>query len=163
MDSNYDQNFPERPPSSPRTDIDWNIEYQERHYEELYQVYPEFTHLTIHPPVAHVPDVGHQEVVNEERLQAATVPDPPTVPDVGHQEVRRVSVEQSPNEQEVNSYPVCCHCGYAVEVVVRADGDDIGRRIQLCSLWPNGCNYFEWRRAFPSKGNFLRQRVRARE
>ena len=99
MDSNYDQNFPERPPSSPRTDIDWNIEYQEQHYEDLCRDYPELARLTIHPPINHVPYIGHKQVytVNEERLRAAAVPRPPTypavahpttVPDVGHQEIR---------------------------------------------------------------------------
>jgi hypothetical protein len=51
---------------------------------------------------------------------------------------------QSSVEQEVDCYVVCCHYGYKVEVVVRADGKDIGRRIQLCPFWPEGRNYAEW-------------------
>ena len=49
-----------------------------------------------------------------------------------------------PHEHEGESYPVLCYCGHVVEVMVRAEGDNIGRRMQQCRFYPNGCSYTEW-------------------
>lgn len=83
------------------------------------------------PHQAQVPNVQHTHE------QSVVVPRQ----EVGSYQVPHVPI---PYEQEGDSYQVCCYCGYPVEAVVRADGNDIGRRIQQCPSYPNGCNYIEW-------------------
>ena len=113
------------PTESPHTDEDWLINYQEQHYEDVRGQFPNLEQLRL------------QEVVEPPYEQHV-------VRHAYEQPENQVQVVQPPTEQEVESYPVCCQCGYGVEVVVRADGENIGRRIQICQFWPNGCNYAEW-------------------
>lgn len=111
------------PTESEHTDEDWNINYQDQHYEDVAREFPNLDQLTLQEDVQPV----HEQLVHQQS-----------------QEVEQVQNLQPSVEQEADSYTVFCHCGYKVEVVVRADGEDIGRRIQLCPFWPEGCNYAEW-------------------
>ena len=92
------------------------------------QTEPSYEQLNVQPPYeTQVPpvQVSSEQVVTQSTQEA---------------EFFRVPLQ----EQIVDSYPVHCYCGYAVEVVVQAEGNNIGRRIQRCPAFPNGCNYTEW-------------------
>ena len=82
------------------------------------------------PHQAQVPNVQHMHE------QFVIVPRQ----EIGSYQVPNVPI---PYEQEGDSYQVCCYCGYPVEVVVRADGNNIGCRIQKCPFYLNGCTYTE--------------------
>ena len=111
------------PTESEHTDEDWNTNYQDQHYEVVAREFPNLDQLTLQEDVQPV----HEQLVHQQS-----------------QEVEQVPNLQPSIEQKADSYTVIFRCGYKVEVVVRADGEDIGRRIQLCPFWLEGCNYAEW-------------------
>lgn len=84
------------------------------------------------------------ELANAQRRHDAQLPHVHLSCEQSVAQPRQVPYVQSSYEQEVDSRPVCCYCGYAVQVVVRVTGNDIGRRIQQCPLFPSGCTYAEW-------------------
>ena len=108
--SSPDSDFPSHyvPTESEHTDEDWNINYQEQHYEDVAREYPNIDILTLQPSFGD----GIEQSIQQQLVH------------LQEPEVDQVPILQPTVEQEVNSYPVLCHCGYMVEVVVRADGEN---------------------------------------
>lgn len=114
-------------PSSPDFPIDFYIEMQERHYEDLREYELEQAELERQ---------NREQRRREERL---------------HRRQSRAALRhrhqnnQVENEQQVDSpIIIICECGYAAVEDVISIGVNIGRRYFRCHVYPTGCTFWQW-------------------
>ena len=119
-------------PSSPETPIDFYIEMQERHYDDLLEYELEQEELRRQ---------RREEERREERAMRR------------HSRLRRQHQNnQVVNEQHADSPIIMCHCGYAAAEDVISIGFNIGRRYFRCRVYPTGCTFWQWiDQQFPSR------------
>lgn len=119
-------------PSSPETPIDFYIELQERHYEDLRELEQEELQRQIRE------QRRHEERIHRRQNRAALR--------------RRHQNNQVENEQQVDSPIMICECGYAAVEDVISIGVNIGRRYFRCHVYPTACTFWQWiDHPFPSR------------
>ena len=111
----------QRRESTPETSINWYIEQEQRHYEDVRT---------------------HQLELDQLRL--AEFEQPTLVPNQPLNVQEHDEQPQQEWEQEIDSTPICCICGWPAATAVVRNGNDVGRRYLRCQMFPNGCNFSDW-------------------